>query len=98
MAGQIWSLEAGGGATTGLSDELSPGSIDKLVAEYDPVFRVRFLGPTPPPEMRYWRGPVLNEFDGFTWRRTRSNYLGPTLEMVGEQYSYRISLEPSNRN
>jgi transglutaminase-like putative cysteine protease len=98
MTGQFWALEGGGGATTGLSEEMSPGSIDKLVAEYDPVFRVRFAGPTPPPELRYWRGPVLNEFDGFTWRRSRAGYAGPALEMLGAQYSYRVTLEPSNRN
>src|SRR6478735_6588343 len=98
MAGQFWSLESGGGATTGLSDEMSPGSIDKLVSEYDPVFRVRFFGPTPPPEQRYWRGPVLNDFDGFTWRRARASYVGPTLEMRGTRYDYRVTLEPTNRH
>jgi transglutaminase-like putative cysteine protease len=97
MAGQFWALEGGGSATTGLSDELSPGSIDKLVAEYDPVFRVRFNGPTPPPEARYWRGPVLNEFDGFTWRRGRAFYRPTTLAPLGVAYSYRVTLEPTNR-
>ncbi len=97
VTGQFWSLESGGGATTGLSDEMSPGSIDKLVSEYDPVFRVRFNGPTPPPEQRYWRGPVLDAFDGFTWRRARTSYRGPTLDMRGRRYDYRVTLEPSNR-
>jgi len=97
MAGQLWALEASGGATTGLSDEMSPGSIDKLVLEYEPVFRVRFIGPTPPPEARYWRGPVLNEFDGFTWRRSPAMYTGPRLEMLGARYDYRVTLEPGSR-
>ena len=26
----------------------------------------------PPPEQRYWRGPVLHEFDGRSWRRPRA--------------------------
>jgi transglutaminase-like putative cysteine protease len=98
VAGQFWSLPAGASATTGLSDELSPGSIDKLVSEYEPVFRARFLGPTPPPEARYWRGPVLHEFDGFTWRRGRAGYVGPVLELRGQPYRYRITLDPSNRH
>jgi transglutaminase-like putative cysteine protease len=97
MPGQFWAFERGGGATTGLSDEMSPGAIERLVAEYEPVFRVRFLGPTPPPEARYWRGPVLNDFDGFTWRRSRGLYSGPGLEMLGPQYAYRITLEPTTR-
>jgi transglutaminase-like putative cysteine protease len=97
VAGQFWSLPGSTSAATGLSDELSPGSIDKLVSEYDPVFRVRFLGPTPPPEARYWRGPVLHDFDGFTWRRGRATYVGPTLEMLGQPYRHRVTLDPSNR-
>jgi len=97
MAGGFWALEGGGGATTGLSDELSPGSIDRLVTEYDPVFRARFLGPAPPPEHRYWRGPVLHEFDGFTWRRGRANYRPTPAEPLGMTYRYRVTLEPTNR-
>ena len=98
VAGQFWSLPGGDSATTGLSDELSPGSIDKLVSEYEPVFRVRFLGPTPPPEARYWRGPVLHDFDGFTWRRGRDAHAGPLLEMLGQPYRYRVTLDPTNRS
>ena len=60
--------------TTGLSDEMSPGSISKLANEYDPAFRVRFEGTPPPQAALYWRGPVLNDFDGFTWRRERGTY------------------------
>ncbi len=48
---------------------MSPGSIGKLATEYDPAFRVRFEGSPPPQAALYWRGPVLNDFDGFTWRR-----------------------------
>ena len=44
VAGQFWALQRGAQATTGLSDEMSPGSIGKLAIEYDPAFRVRFEG------------------------------------------------------
>ena len=71
VAGQFWALQRGEQATTGLSDEMSPGSIGKLATEYDPAFRVRFEGAPPPRAALYWRGPVLNSFDGFTWRRER---------------------------
>ncbi len=69
FSGQFWAMQRGGQATTGLSDEMSPGSISKLANEYDPAFRVRFEGDMPPRAALYWRGPVLNDFDGFTWRR-----------------------------
>ena len=33
----------------------------------DPALRVRFAGALPPVIERYWRGPVLHDFDGATW-------------------------------
>lgn len=98
FGGQFWALPGGGGATTGLSDEMSPGAIDKLVSNYEPAFRVRFEDAVPPPEMRYWRGPVLNTFDGFTWRRQRPGYVDTPREMRGQPLRYRVTLEPTQRN
>ena len=98
FGGQFWALPGGGGASTGLADEMSPGAIDKLVSNYEPAFRVRFEGAVPPPEMRYWRGPVLNTFDGFTWRRQRPGYVDTQREMRGQPVRYRITLEPTQRN
>lgn len=98
FGGHFWALPGGGGATTGLSDTMSPGAIDQLVSEYDPVFRARFEGALPPPEQRYWRGPVLNDFDGFTWRRQRLGYVDTPREPVGEALRYRVWLEPTRRN
>lgn len=98
FGGHFWALPGGGGATTGLSDEMSPGAIDQLVGDYEPVFRVRFAGALPPPEQRYWRGPVLNEFDGFTWRRLRRGYVDTPREMLGTAVRYRVTLEPTQRH
>ncbi len=84
-------------ATTGLSDEMSPGSIGKLAIEFDPAFRVRFEGTPPPRAALYWRGPVLNDFDGFTWRRVRGRGYPSRLTMLGEPIRYRITLEPTNQ-
>lgn len=98
FGGQFWALPGGGGATTGLSDEMAPGAIDKLVSNYEPAFRVRFQDGPPPPEVRYWRGPVLNTFDGFTWRRQRLNYVDTPREMLGQPVRYRLTLEPTQRN
>ena len=98
IAGQFWALERGGQATTGLSDEMSPGSISKLANEYDPAFRVRFTGDMPRRETLYWRGPVLNSFDGFTWRRDRARYYrAERREMLGDPVRYRVTLEPTNQ-
>jgi len=99
FGGQFWALERGGQGTTGLSDEMAPGSIGMLVSEYDPAFRVRFDGDLPPRGALYFRGPVLNDFDGFTWRRARGKfYRGVELAMEGEPVRYRVTLEPTNQS
>ena len=54
---------------------------------------------TPPPNERYWRGPVLHDFDGRTWRPWRSNALGaPPLQPQSPAYRYTVSLEPHEHN
>jgi transglutaminase-like putative cysteine protease len=98
FGGHFWALPGGAGGSTGLSDEMSPGAIDQLVSDYEPVFRVRFEGALPPPEQRYWRGPVLNDFDGFTWRRQRHGYVDTPREMRGAAVRYRVTLEPTQRH
>jgi transglutaminase-like putative cysteine protease len=98
FAGQFWALERGSTATSGLSDEMSPGNIGELASDDTPAFRVRFEGRPPPPAARYWRGPVLNSFDGFTWRRSRSkSYAAAPLDMLGAPVRYRVTLDPTNQ-
>ncbi len=98
LAGAFWALPRGDLATTGLSDTMSPGSITRLTTSYDIAFRVRFDGALPPPEMRYWRGPVLHNFDGYTWRRTFAGpYRKPPLAYLGVPYRYHVLLEPSSQ-
>ncbi len=99
IAGSFWALPGGGEAVTGLSDSMSPGSIGQLTTSYDIAFRAKFARSLPPPEQRYWRGPVLHRFDGSTWRRD-PDWSAPTrtpLEFSGPAYRYRVTLEPSNR-
>jgi transglutaminase-like putative cysteine protease len=98
FGGQFWALPGSGAASTGLSDSMSPGAIDRLVADYEPAFRARFEGQPPPPEMRYWRGPVLDIFDGYTWRRSRRHQRGAPLTKLGEAVRYRVTLEPTNQH
>lgn len=84
---------------TGLSDEMSPGSISSLFMDDSPAFRVEFDGPPPPPEQRYWRGPVLWDFDGRTWSRPFFGDM-PRQILVPEgpnPMRYRVQLEPHER-
>ncbi|HMA10613.1 MAG TPA: DUF3488 and transglutaminase-like domain-containing protein [Steroidobacteraceae bacterium] len=99
LPGALWGLPPSEEATTGLGDEMSPGSISELSVSEDVAFRVRFEGPAPPPSQRYWRGPVLHDFDGYTWRRR----LGPgavhqAWEPASPALRYQVMLEPTGRN
>jgi len=99
LPGPFWGIAAGESARTGLNDEMTPGDISDLSVSGEPAFRVRFLGPVPPPAQRYWRGPVLHEFDGRSWRRTRGQAF-PQQEIVavGEPVEYQVTLEPHDRD
>jgi transglutaminase-like putative cysteine protease len=99
LPGHFWALSSGGDAVTGLGGTLTPGSITRLTESYDIAFRARFDGSPPPREERYWRGIVMQHFDGATWTVGRSAPQ-PTqqLECLSRPYRYRIYLEPTFRH
>lgn len=105
LPGSFWALPRQNEARTGLGDDMSPGSVSKLLESDDPAMRVRFDGPLPPPSERYWRGPVMHDFDGFTWRRHRTGLVPPanlgiplSLQFLGSGYAYEVTLEPTQHN
>ncbi len=99
LPGALWTMPGGGRAETGLSDEMSPGSISDLSISEEIAFRVRFDGPPPPVTQRYWRGPVLHDFDGYTWRRRQGQFArSQGEEMLSPPLRYRVMLEPHGRN
>lgn len=59
--------------TTGMSDEMSPGDISRLGRSAELAFRVTFEETPPLHQDLYWRGLVLDHFDGTTWRRRSSS-------------------------
>lgn len=101
LASPLWGMpdEALDGRT-GLSDEMTPGSITELFADDSPAFRASFDDGAPPPRSRlYWRGPVLWRFDGRTWRRLdiasrRADRLPPAEP---GSWSYTVQQEPTER-
>jgi len=92
----LWHLPSDqGNAQTGLSDSMSPGDIVDLALSDDIAFRVRFDGALPPADERYWRGPVLHDTDGHTWRNLGHVVdTAVTLTPTGPAYRYTLSLEP----
>lgn len=66
--GPLWQVPmVQGAARTGFSDSLAPGDIGQLVKSGGTAFRVTFEGQAPPPGELYWRGLVLDTFDGRRW-------------------------------
>jgi protein-glutamine gamma-glutamyltransferase len=97
LPGQFWAVPARGQATSGLSDEMSPGDVSELTLSSALAFRVRFEGDMPPPPQRYWRGPVLHDFDGRTWRVPNRLFVAPEVATRGPSYRYEMMLEPHQR-
>ncbi len=86
-----------GGATAGLNDRMSPGDISSLSLSDAVAFRAAFEAEPPPPSQRYWRGLVLDRFDGRTWssRDPGPGDAGDRLEVYGEPVRYQVTMEPT---
>lgn len=99
VPGPFWALPSRGTAgQTGLDDEMSPGTISRLIQSDEVAFRVNFEGAMPLPAARYWRGPVLERFDGWTWRDSeRFPQLRLRVEPRGLRFRYRMVIEPNGR-
>lgn len=65
--GPLWAIPSQQTAKTGFSDSLSPGDLGKLVQSKEPAFRAEFEGNAPNAASLYWRGLVMDRFDGRSW-------------------------------
>jgi protein-glutamine gamma-glutamyltransferase len=100
VQGPLWGLPQDAYAgMTGLSDTMSPGNIASLAQSDAMAFRAEFQGNSPPAALRYWRGPVLWDFDGRTWS-IGPNYLVDFKAPTGGRatYRYEVVIEPHNRH
>ena len=97
----LWGMRDTSAATTGLSDEMRPGQIAKLILSKETAFRVEFEKRKPPPAALYWRGPVLREFDGVTWSvgtETAARMRGDFISFTPEEHAreaivYTVTVE-----
>lgn len=99
VQGPLWGLPQDAyGAVTGLSESMSPGNIARLAQSDAIAFRAEFEGEPPPQRLRYWRGPVLWDFDGRTWTIGSPQVLEFAAPRQGRDlYRYDVVLEPHNR-
>lgn len=84
---------------TGLSDDMSPGSISELSRSDAVAFRAVFKGRPPTPHNLYWRGPVFWNFDGKTWRAGEPSrpVAKPAFKANSAPAEYTVTLEPHNK-
>lgn len=95
VSGPLWGLPQDASAgQSGLSDQMTPGSIAHLALNPDIAFRTRFDGPLPNQDRLYWRGPVMEEYDGITWRRSALFGPQPVVQALSAPISYEVTLEP----
>jgi len=98
--------------TTGFSEDMSPGDISNLSQSRAVAFRVTFSDATKPSDILghsdlYWRGLVLDQFDGRRWRNARSRFVDPIQSGLrapeswglatvadGPSLDYEVLLEP----
>lgn len=69
FSGALWGVPLrDGSGTTGMSEVMRPGSVQRLVESAEPAFRASMADAPPPLAALYWRGLVLWDTDGTTWR------------------------------
>src|SRR6266403_2078080 len=90
-------------SSTGLSESMSPGSINRLVESDAVALRAQFDGSIPAPDRLYWRGPVFGRFDGRTWSGHSHRALSridPVLVRVDPKSAieYTVTMEATRRN
>ena len=101
-ASPLWGIpEATLDSKTGLSDSMSPGSIQNLFMDDSPAFRVEFEDGIPPNPELYWRGPVFWNFNGETWRGSffsKNLVVKSQPQEASAQWKYTVQLEPNERH
>ena len=95
LSAPLWGLPSDLAARSGLSNSMRPGMISELSLSDAVAFRVDFLGSVPPPQQRYWRGPVFTHFDGSEWTGTQRWPTGRFVPANGAPtVLYTVTLEP----
>ncbi|WP_237132718.1 transglutaminaseTgpA domain-containing protein [Pseudohongiella sp. O18] len=105
-AGARWSDRSNvNSAATGVGETMTPGAVSELVNDRDLAMRVRFTESAASAQLEasdlYWRGLVLEDFDGRTWSRRIPMQL--TLDPIPgdvplqDRLQYLVALEPSWR-
>jgi transglutaminase-like putative cysteine protease len=101
IQGSLWSLpiDAHSGRT-GMSERVSPGSINQLYEDDTIAFRAEFDGQPPPADSLYWRIFVLSDTDGRNWFRHPGPWDGANIkdyQPVDDATPYTVLLQPHDQ-
>lgn len=101
--GPLWAVPLPEGhARTGLSEEMSPGDLDRLMQSDALAFRARFEGEQPAQSELYWRAMTYERFDGRRWSKVEDLPAQPReqfKEIEGTpRWRYELLLEPSGHH
>ena len=102
IPGPLWGMpEDEQSASTGVGDQMSPGSINNLISSGSVAFRVQFKDEPPAQKDLYWRGLVLSRYDGKTWYRDdapiNERYADIHTSTKTRTVDYVVTLEPHGR-
>ena len=85
----------------GIDTEMSPGDVSKLAKSSEPAFRVTFDKTLPERSSLYWKGLILDQFDGKKWTQSAGQSSFSLLNKVDagrffetKYPSYEVMLEP----
>ncbi len=97
--GPLWGVPQDASAKTGLSNNMSLGTVAELAKDDSVALRLKFEGRPPAPDAMYLRGPVLGNFDGREWKRSesavaRASRPAPEIRVSGPAFRYEMTLEP----
>ena len=100
LGSPLWGVPDRALARPGLSEEMDPSDWVDLLNDETVTLRVQFRGPPPPTSQMYWRGPVLWDFDGRTWRQPRwlrGLPAPPVTPAAAPRWDYVMEVEPTDR-
>ena len=94
----LWGIPSDSVGRTGLSNQMEFGAMAEIANDDSIAMRLRFEGLPPPPQARYFRGPVLTRFDGRVWQPAQAPGLSrrhaDSLQTSGPALRYELTLEP----
>jgi transglutaminase-like putative cysteine protease len=99
LQGALWGVQdSRDEGVSGFSENVEPGSVSTLSLSSEVAFRVDFPGPVPERDSLYWRGAVLDTFDGQRWFRDLPFELAEKGgDEPADRVDYAVTLEPHGK-